>query len=160
MSGPPDAAGSASARLAAELRIQALRSVLLHSAVAARLGIVVTDFNCLNLLSLEGPRAPSELAGRLGLTTGGATTTMIDRLEAAGYVRRRRDQRDRRRIRVELEPRARAMIAPLLGDLGRAVGTVLDAYSADEAELLLDFVRRINELTLGATTALRAGGRP
>ena len=30
-------------RLTAELRMQALRSVMLHSAVAARLGITVTD---------------------------------------------------------------------------------------------------------------------
>ena len=40
-----------------------------------------------------------QLASAIGLTSG-ATTTAIDRLERAGYVHRRSDPTDRRRVLV------------------------------------------------------------
>lgn len=81
-------------------RAQATGTVLLHSAVAARLGIGITDLSCLNLLTMYGPQTAGQLAVHLGLTRGGAITGMIDRLEAGGYVRRERDPGDRRRVLV------------------------------------------------------------
>jgi DNA-binding MarR family transcriptional regulator len=159
VSKPPAARSTALSDLQAELRVQALRSVTLHSAVAGRLGIAVTDFNCLNLLSLEGPQTPGQLADRIGITRGGAITTMIDRLEAAGYVRRRRDQTDRRRVVVELVADvARTSISRLFATFGTAVSAHLDSYNDQELQLLLGFVGHLNDLTREATTTLREGG--
>ncbi|WP_299560948.1 MarR family transcriptional regulator [uncultured Mycolicibacterium sp.] len=141
-------------RLTAELRMQALRSVMLHSAVAARLGITVTDFNCLNVLSLEGPQTAGRLAERTGLTRGGAVTAMIDRLEAAGYVRRRRDPADRRRVLVELEESATARIAPLFAEFGASVDEYLDGYPTDQLRLLLHAVADLNDRVAAATARL------
>ncbi|HEY5854531.1 MAG TPA: MarR family transcriptional regulator [Aldersonia sp.] len=55
------------------------------------------------MLSLDGSQTPGRLAERIGITRGGAVTAMIDRLERAGFVRRRRDTGDRRRVLVELD---------------------------------------------------------
>jgi DNA-binding MarR family transcriptional regulator len=138
------------------LRTQALRSVMLHTAVAARLGIAVTDFNCLNVLSMDGPQTAGHLADRLGLTRGGAVTTMIDRLQAAGYVRRRRDETDRRRVLVELNSHvARSAIAPLFEAFGGEVSAHLDSYQNQEIKLLLGFIQRLNQMTLNAAATLR-----
>lgn len=145
------------AELNAEFRVQALRSVMLHSAVAARLGIAVTDFNCLNVLSMEGPLTAGQLAERTDLTRGGAVTAMIDRLEAAGFVHRRRDDDDRRRVLVELDDSAAARIAPLFAGLGESLNDHLDSYRTDELRLLLDAVRGINQRVARATDALREG---
>ena len=122
------------------LRAQATRTVVFHSAVAARLGITVTDLSALNMLSMAGPLTPGQLADRLGITRGGAVTTVVDRLEKAGYVRRSRDEEDRRRVRVELVAvRADVAVAPLFGAIGQSLPD-------DEETLatLLAFVQKLN----------------
>ncbi|CAN5596607.1 hypothetical protein BH10ACT1_BH10ACT1_17580 [soil metagenome] len=68
--------------------------------------ISVPDF--LVLASMRrGRSSPVELCKVLGRTTGGMSLT-LDRLVAAGWVARRPDPADRRRIIVELTPRGLA----------------------------------------------------
>jgi DNA-binding MarR family transcriptional regulator len=87
-------------------------SSMLTSAVAERLGLHPTSWECLSLLFEHGPVTAGRLAELTGLTTG-AVTGLIDRLETAGYVRRRRDAGDRRRVIVELVPSALPSVLPL-----------------------------------------------
>src|SRR5579862_3079248 len=75
-------------------------TILFHQAVADRLGMNITDHKCADILARTGPITAGELARRTGLTTG-AITGVIDRLEKAGFVRRVRDENDRRRVIVE-----------------------------------------------------------
>jgi DNA-binding MarR family transcriptional regulator len=74
-----------------------------------------------------GPRLPGHhrprgtvSAGRLaqqsGFTTA-AVTTVIDRLEKAGYARRRDDPNDRRRVLVELTPLMRERAEVIWGSV-------------------------------------------
>src|SRR5919109_1824865 len=78
-------------------------------AVADALGLNRTDMRCLDILDREGRMTAGRLAEATGLTTG-AVTTVLDRLEQAGYARRVRDTDDRRRVYVEVteETRRRA----------------------------------------------------
>ncbi|MGY5308683.1 MarR family transcriptional regulator [Nocardia gipuzkoensis] len=134
-----------------ELRRQATQTVVFHSAVAARLGITVTDLSALNLLSMQGPLTPGQLADQLGVTRGGAITTVVDRLERAGYVRRSRNSEDRRRVRVELVAvRAEVAVAPLYGELA----ALDEGLPDDDATLrtLLGFVREVNAALVRATS--------
>lgn len=64
-------------------------------AMARRLGLGVTDVQALDHL-LAAPMGPGELGARLGLRPASATA-LVDRLEAAGHVERRRHPKDRRR---------------------------------------------------------------
>lgn len=144
-----------------ELRNQAVRTVVFHSAVAARLGITITDLSCLNMLSMDGPSTPGELARRIGITNGGAVTAMVDRLERAGYVRRERDPGDRRRVRVELvAERAAAAVTPLFAGLGAGVAGELDRRDDAELARLLEFVGALNGVLGAAAAALRDGTAP
>src|ERR687891_389561 len=59
-----------------------------------------TDLRCLDWLA-DGPKSAGELAAGVALSTA-ATTTLIDRLERRGLVRRVRDPHDRRRVVVEM----------------------------------------------------------
>src|ERR1043166_5846990 len=72
----------------------------LDQAAADRYGLNRTDMRALDIVGRAGPLAPTALARALGFTTGGVTT-VLDRLERAGYVRRRPDPGDRRRQLVE-----------------------------------------------------------
>jgi len=93
------------ARLATEfgaaLRMTGSLMQLVGQAAADRIGINATDLNCLNILSFSGSLTAGGLARATGLTTA-SITGVIDRLEQAGYVRRERDAKDRRRVVVHL----------------------------------------------------------
>src|ERR1700730_14985605 len=69
-------------------------------AVADALGLNRTDMGCLDLIEPAGPV-------QTGLPSG-AITTVLDRIERAGYARRVSDASDRRRVLVELTPKAQA----------------------------------------------------
>lgn len=115
--------------------------------VARLLGINETDLRCLELLLQEVPAAaPGFLATRLGLTTG-AVTPMLNRLEQAGFITRSADPDDRRKTVVqattEAAQRAQALLSPLIAE---ATQQLLSSYSVEEIEVLIDFMRRAQEL--------------
>src|ERR1043165_2223548 len=100
--------GSGRERLLEELSTVSRRYMasyaLFNQAVADRIGLHPTDLQCLNLLTLEGgPVTTGRIAQLTGLTTGSATR-LVDRLEKAGYVVRRRDAADRRKVLVLTVP--------------------------------------------------------
>ena len=70
------------------------------------------------LKALQPKYDSGEFAKATGLTTG-AITGVIDRLERAGYVRRERDQTDRRKVIVRARPAMTRRIAPLYDSLQR-----------------------------------------
>lgn len=116
-------------------------TVLFHSAIAERLGLNTTDHKCLDILSHHGSLTAGQLAEVTGLTTG-AVTGVIDRLEAAGYVRRGRDPSDRRRVIIQpIAAKADLTLAPLFGHFTRRYVPRLDNYQDDELRLVLRFVR-------------------
>jgi DNA-binding MarR family transcriptional regulator len=62
-----------------------------HLLPCQKLGINRTDLRCLNIVDNQGPMTAGRLAELSGLTTA-AVTTVLDRLERAGYARRVRNQ--------------------------------------------------------------------
>jgi DNA-binding MarR family transcriptional regulator len=136
------------AELSHQARVSTLWTVLLHNAIASRSGINVTDMQCINLLQLRGPMTPGQLADAMFLTTGGAITTVIDRLEKAGMVRRRRDEQDRRRVLVEAtEDRPVSELGNRFQPVAELYGKLLDTYTDEQLELILDYLARTNEVS-------------
>ncbi|TDD77819.1 MarR family transcriptional regulator [Actinomadura darangshiensis] len=137
-------------RMAGELQMAMQRStmftVLLHHATASKAGMNVTDAQCVNALTLDGPQTPGQLAQLMGITTGGAVTAVIDRLERAGYVRRTRDPDDRRRVIVELVEENVAQFGRYFEPIARAFGDHLATYTDDQVAVLLDWIRHNNEV--------------
>jgi DNA-binding MarR family transcriptional regulator len=113
--------------------------------VAGKAGINVTDLQCLNLLSLDGPMTPGQLAQSMGLTTGGAITAVVDRLEKAGYVLRSRDPDDRRKVIIEPVRDKVAALGAYFEPIGRSVMTRFATYTDEQLEFLLDSARSNNE---------------
>ena len=106
------------------------------------------DLRALDVLGVRGPSRMGTLAEHLGVGRS-AVTPLADRLEAAGLVRRRRSQADRRAWLVELteegegvfeaeraayERVARVMLAPLDGAERDTLRTLLDRVQAAVAE--------------------------
>jgi DNA-binding MarR family transcriptional regulator len=85
------------------------------------------------------------MAERSGLTTG-AVTAVIDRLEAAGYVRREPDPADRRRVIVRPVPHRARQIGRLFEPLAAAMAELCDRYTDGELATILDFMTRSDEV--------------
>lgn len=109
-------------------------------AVADSLGLNRTDMRCLDVLQREGPVTAGRLAEMTGLTTG-AMTVALDRLERAGYARRVRDGADRRRVLVELTPRALRDTSQFYSEHTEMAERLYQRYTVEQLELLLGFVR-------------------
>ena len=128
---------------------------LLGQVSAERIGVNVTDLNCLNIVALTGPMTAGELARATGLTTA-SITGVLDRLEEGGFVRRDRDPKDRRRVIVNLKPGPGLQeIGPTFGPLVKAWRAVAASYSDEELRLLLDFQRRFEDIVRDQLARLR-----
>ena len=122
------------------------QSVILSETVARLAGLNPTDLECLDLLNLAGPQTAGQLAAQTGLTTG-AMTAVIDRLEQSGFVKRRDDPSDRRRVLVELLPSGPLQIAPLYEPLAARIGRVLDGFSDRELRIIVRFLQNATAAT-------------
>ena len=123
----------------AAVRASQTANEMLDHATAEYLGIDDTAFRCLDILDQEGPMTAGKLAERARLSPG-AMTALLDRLEAKGLARRRRDTEDRRRVLVEVAPELRARSVELYGT-PEENAAALSIYSDEQLELLIGFLR-------------------
>jgi DNA-binding MarR family transcriptional regulator len=147
--------------VAEELRLSGVTNDIADQVVADFLGLNRTDTRCLDIIErLDGVSA-GRLASEAGLSTG-AVTTVLDRLERAGYARRVQDPGDRRRVLVELTPAARRELQQLYAPLTDATMRQLEGYTTDEVSLVRDFMRdnrRLNEAHAERVRARRRFGQ-
>jgi DNA-binding MarR family transcriptional regulator len=120
-------------------------SIMFRNAVATKLGVHVTDAECLDFLLEAGAASAGQLAKATGLSSS-ATTSMIDRLERAGYVQRKADPLDRRKIIVKPIPRRLKKGEKLYRDFVTAVDGILDTMDDDELETILKYVTGMSEV--------------
>jgi DNA-binding MarR family transcriptional regulator len=104
-----------------------------------------TDMRCLDLIGRLGPMTAGRLAEESGLTTG-AVTFILDRLEEAGMVTRRRDTEDRRRVWVEIVPEAQQRLTGLQQPIAEEMREVAQRFKADELAVVRDFMRQAKEV--------------
>ena len=125
-------------------RDQGVSSVLFRNAISRKLGLSVTDSDCLSFLSIKGVATPTELARYTGLTTGSATA-MLDRLEKAKFITRKPNPEDRRGVLVEISKRWAEAAAPLVAGIQKAHSELIARYSSKELKTIADFLNRFTE---------------
>lgn len=121
-------------------------TALFHQAAAAKLGLGISDTKTLSTLLQEGPMTAGEITKRLGLTTG-AVTSVIDRLERGGFVSRRRDDHDRRKVIVVADGARLAESHRVFASIGKVFGDLLDGYTTAELSFLVRFYEASIALT-------------
>jgi DNA-binding MarR family transcriptional regulator len=126
----------------------------MDTAAYAALGVNRSGGKCLDVLEEREPMTAGELAEELGLTTG-AVTTLLDRLEQAGYVSRTRDTVDRRRVLVQLTALARRRIVELYGPMGEQGGKWFEPMSDDDIRLIIGFLRYGTEVSVENAARIR-----
>jgi MarR family transcriptional regulator, organic hydroperoxide resistance regulator len=118
-------------------------SIIYNQQVADRVGLRVTDMQCINVLDLMGPSTPGELARSTGLTTGGVTV-MLDRLERGGYVKRVPNPRDRRSVLVRLNPSKLKKMQAFYGEINERMVALLDETPDRELRSVVDLFSKMN----------------
>ncbi|GAA2397412.1 MarR family transcriptional regulator [Nonomuraea africana] len=126
---------------------------MFHTAVAARMGLGMTEEKALDLLQRHGPLTAGELCEHTGLAPA-SVSGLIDRLEAKELVRRVRDARDRRRVIVEVNHDRLAGFGELFDDLVSGLTELYASYSDEQLELILDFLTRATAVQHAATIRL------
>src|SRR5215472_4859517 len=118
------------------MRKASAQGTMFAKGVADRAGISASDMDCMDFLNLEGRMTAGRLAELTGLTTG-AITGVIDRLEKAGFVRRERDESDRRKVFIAPAPERMMEIGRFYALMQRAMQKQRDGYSDAELKVLL-----------------------
>jgi DNA-binding MarR family transcriptional regulator len=129
------------AAVIAASRENSTTAVFFHTAIAEQVGLGATDEKTLAILSREGPLTAGEIAQHTGLTTA-SVTSLIDRLESKGFVRRVRDIKDRRRVIVEPDPARLAEFGRLFGSVQSSFQELLESYSDEQLSTIADFLTR------------------
>jgi DNA-binding MarR family transcriptional regulator len=134
-------------------------NVLLVHAIAERVGLSATEFECWSLIADTGPMTVGELAKRCHITSGGMTG-MVDRLERGGFVQRDADPSDRRRVLVRAADKSpelsrtlhkvQAMYAPMQ----QQFDALLSEFSDEQVAFLVTFMTQANAMFRSTLDAL------
>ena len=130
----------------------------LDDAVAARFGLHRTDLRCLEIVARHGPMPAGALAGQAGLSTS-AVTSVIDRVERSGNLRRSVDPEDRRRVLVEVTELGRQRGREAFGGLMHGTDQLLRRYSSGELSLLGGFIEEARSVVSRAAAEAAAAAQ-
>jgi DNA-binding MarR family transcriptional regulator len=141
-------------RLIAALRLAQSASDAMDAAFADFVGLNHTDARCLDFIDQAEQMTAGELARKVGLTTG-AVTAVIDRLEAAGLVRRIRDTEDRRKVFLEATEEAKRLGSEIYGPIAEAGLPYIRQLSDEEIALMTDFLEMSARINLEHSANVR-----
>lgn len=116
--------------------------VRMHKPFLEPLGLTFPQFLVMMELLESAPRFVGDLGESVRMDTG-TITPLVKRLEQAGFVSRRRDQSDERRVVVDLTPVGRAMRTQIfeIPDKLKAISDITPEQ-ARQLQHLLDVVEK------------------
>jgi DNA-binding MarR family transcriptional regulator len=128
-------------------------TALFDEEFGSRENLSASERQCLSCLA-HGPRPARDIAAATRLTRA-AVTTLVDRLEARGLVRRTPGDTDRRQVLVAMTPKAEALAERYYGPIVAEGMQILSRFSADEQAIILRFVEEALGLQLAQVDRLR-----
>ncbi|OLR94395.1 MarR family transcriptional regulator [Actinokineospora bangkokensis] len=144
------ARNSTTRRIGLLLRTYGLLGLRLGETISGRLGMEHVDMRALTLIGQAqqdgAPTTVSDLRQRLGLSSGG-TTLVLDRLERLGHVRRVRDHRDRRVVRLEVTTEGTRTGHRYFGGLATRLAAVGEDFTEDELATVHRFLEAVVDMT-------------
>lgn len=110
-------------------------SLMLQYAIAEKMNLNPTDAECIDFLMEMGPSTAGDLAKVTRLTTG-AITSVIDRLQKAGFVKRESDPNDRRKVIISFIPKKHEKAKQYYAAMAKDVYELFSIYNESKIKLL------------------------
>lgn len=134
-------------------------SMIGQQEMAQRLGLNLTDLTCFAYVLEAGDDllTAGDLAARAHVTTG-AVTGILNRLERAGFVTRRPDPTDRRRVRVAAVPSAVTRVQSLYAPYHSRLADLFADCTTDEIAVLTSWFTHTGTLMTRYLEELRSAG--
>ena len=108
------------------------------------LGFCFSDFATLEALLHKGPQSVTEIAHRVGLTTG-SMSIALDRLERRGLIRRHAHPTDRRNRVIRLTAAGRKLIEKAFREHASVMGDIGKSLSTEERGVLIELLKRLGK---------------
>ena len=121
-----------------EIRKFIAAAIFFNAQTAEKAGLGLTDMQMLHMLQLYGPSTPGRLGIWTGLSSGGVTVA-LDRLEKAGYVRRKPNPADRRSLLITLIPARMRKLASLYEEVESETRRLLATLPEGDLEAVIRF---------------------
>ncbi|TLS49502.1 MarR family transcriptional regulator [Paenibacillus antri] len=122
---------------------RAFRSVSEHSTRDIKTyGLNPTEFAVLELLYHKGPIPLQQIGSRLLILSGGVTYT-VDKLEKAGYVRRRNCAEDRRVTYAEVTEEGNRLMESIFPKHASALHRAVSGLSEDEKLQAIELLKKL-----------------
>jgi DNA-binding MarR family transcriptional regulator len=126
------------------LQRQLVDAILGNERVARQHRLLVTDLQTLHLLVLrEDVRTPRQISEVTGMPTS-TVTKLVDRLEEAGYLRRRADPSDRRKTVLELVSEKIKPLQVLYGHADAEFDALTRTFDGRELETIIRFLEGVS----------------
>ncbi len=106
------------------------------------LDVSVAQLSVLRLVAEQGPMRVSDVAREVGLSAS-SVTGLFDRLEADGYIERRRGQEDRREVTVHLTDEARRMLEEAQAQIVIEVERLFAPLSDEDLETITRLIAKL-----------------
>ena len=136
-------------------RTQGAYSTLHSATIAARAGIGSVELECCDLLQLHGPLPAGKLGDLVGLGPS-TTTSVVDRLEKAGFVERTRHDTDRRVVLVRMRPSVAATFDPHYTPIRRHSAGVHKTFTNAELLVVTRYLEAASDALAAAVLELRS----
>jgi DNA-binding MarR family transcriptional regulator len=116
----------------------------IDTALHGECGLQLTWFEILRFLASHGDCRVQDMAAEFGITVGG-TSKVVDRIEAAGYCKRRANPSDRRSSLIALTPEGRGVLEHATTvferELQLRIGSVIDKQAVRTLNATLTTLR-------------------
>jgi DNA-binding MarR family transcriptional regulator len=126
---------------------------VLNRQIGARIDLKEIDHDCLDLIARDGPLSPSALAEAAKLHPA-TMTGVLDRLERAGWIVRRRVETDRRAVLVAARGERMSEVVSLYAGMNSRMDEICAGYTDADLGLIADFLNCTIDAGKGATDEL------
>lgn len=138
---PPKTRGDALRRVQIGLRRLTQQLHRLNDMVGSQIDLLPGDLLVLDIIGRDGPLSPRDVIEVTGIHPA-TLTGVLDRLERGGWLARRPDPDDRRRVVLEAAMDRGGEISRLYSPMTRAITRICAGYSDEELARIVEFLER------------------
>lgn len=113
----------------------------LNDVVGSQIELLPGDLEILDMIGRGGPMSPRDVTAATGIHPA-TLTGMLDRLEEGGWLTRRPDPDDRRRVIVAAETGRAGDLTRRYAPMSKAITEICSDYTVEELARIVEFLER------------------